>query len=230
MYRNFLPRMAIMVSGLFVMAVATVFQINAQLGYSSWTVLSDGVAKRAGWTMGVASIIIGAVIILIDLLARQNIGMATLCNMYLVGTFQDMIQRWGLVPLAGSLGMGVVYLFVSMVLMAISCWMYIGVGYGAGPRDSLMLAAIRITRKPLGLCRTTLELGALAAGWLLGGSVGIGTVLVACCNGYIMQTIFQWVHFDTKKVQHVYLSDQLRALRARGKAGQEAEPAAPGQP
>ncbi|MFA5564150.1 MAG: hypothetical protein WDA32_08185, partial [Candidatus Caldatribacteriota bacterium] len=81
-------------------------------------------------------------------------------------------------------------------------YLYIDTGFGAGPRDGLMVALARITKLPIGICRGVIEFMAVVSGWLLGGMVGIGTVLAAFGIGFCVQITFYFLKFDATKVEH----------------------------
>ncbi len=204
--------------GLFVLSAAIVLQINANLGYAPWTVLNHGIHRQTGMTIGQASILVSAIVIGIDLIAKEKIGMGTITNMILTGIFTDWIIAWDILPHAAGLADGLVLICASIVTTGFGVYLYIGAGYGAGPRDSLMVAAIKFSGKPLGLCRSSLEVCALALGFLLGGSVGIGTVVLSLCTGIVMQYIFKLFKFNPKTIKHEYLDDQIKQLISLKKA------------
>lgn len=198
-------RLLSLLAGLFLLGLSISLQVNANLGFASWTVLSDGISKRVGITLGNSEIAVSICIIAIDLLSREKMGFGTLANMFLVGTFIDLINSWGIIPPSPNLFVGILMLLAGSVILAIGCYLYIGAGYGAGPRDTLMVFVMKLTGKSLALCRTAIELSVLAVGFLLGGQVGIGTVIQAATSGIIMGWIFRLFQFDAKAIPHIYL-------------------------
>ena len=101
---------------------------------------------------------------------------------------------------------------VGMIVIAIATFFYIGSGFGAGPRDSLMVAVTRLTKLPVGICRATIEILAVLAGWLLGGLLGVGTVISALSIGFFIQMTFKVIKFDPTKVKHEGLTDTFKLL------------------
>jgi uncharacterized membrane protein YczE len=100
-----------------------------------------------------------------------------------------------------------------MFVISLGSYFYIKSGYGAGPRDSLMVALRRMTRLPVGLCRVLVEGSAVLAGWILGGPVGAGTVFAAFGIGVCIQITFSALRFEAASVRHETLSDTWRDLR-----------------
>lgn len=201
-------RLSALTAGLFLLGLSISLQVNANLGFAPWTVLSDGISKQLGITLGNSEIAVSICIIAIDLLSREKIGLGTLANMFLVGTFIDLINSWGIIPPSPNLFTGILMLLAGSVILAFGCYLYIGAGYGAGPRDTLMVFVMKLTGKSLAVCRTSIELSVLAVGFLLGGKVGIGTVIQAATSGLIMGKIFQLLQFDAKAVSHIYFTKQ----------------------
>ncbi len=198
-------RIALLLSGLFLLGLSISLQVNANLGYAPWTVLSDGLSKRLGISLGNSEIAISVCVIAIDLISREKIGLGTIANMLLVGAFLDLINSWGIIPQSPNVFVGILMLLLGAVILAVGCYLYIGVGYGAGPRDTLMVFVMKLTGKSLALCRSSIEITVLTVGFLLGGQVGIGTVIQASTSGIIMGLVFRLLKFDAKAVAHSYL-------------------------
>lgn len=102
-----------------------------------------------------------------------------------------------------------------MIVISLATFLYIGSGFGAGPRDSLMVAVTRLTKLPVGICRGSIEVMAVVAGWLLGGLLGIGTVVSAFSIGFFVQMTFKVIGFDPTKVKHEKLTDTVKLLFGR---------------
>jgi uncharacterized membrane protein YczE len=217
-------RLVRLMTGLLILAVSIVLQINARLGYAPWTVLDDGMRNLTGLTIGQANILMSAAIIAVDLLAREKIGFGTVANMTLLGLFTDWILALKLLPVASGLADGLLFLGISMLLVAVGVWLYIGAGFGAGPRDSLMMAAIRCTGKPLGFCRCALECFAVALGFALGGSVGVGTLMQSVLTGIMMQALYKRVGFNTNAIRHQSLDDLFRRFWKGRPGAKQTEP------
>ncbi len=192
--------------GLFLYALGLVITVKANLGVTPWNTFHQGLSLNTGITLGQAIIITGVIIVVLNVIAKEKVGIGTISNMLFIGMFVDLIIKWNLVPQANSLIFGLVLIFIGMVVIALASWLYIGSELGAGPRDGLMVTFARLTGKPIGFARGVIELGALIIGVLLGGQFGIGTPIMAILIGPIVQYTFKIVKFDVKNVNHQYLS------------------------
>jgi uncharacterized membrane protein YczE len=206
MYREGL-RITRLLLGLFCFALGVVLTLHANLGYSPWEVFHQGVSRHLGLTMGMSTILVSAVVILVDVFMREAIGLGGVLNVILIGTFIDVLMLGGWVPVMDDFPRGVVMMVAGLFVIAAASVLYIGAGYGAGPRDSLMVALSRRTGKSPGLCRGVLEGAILFAGWLLGGYAGVGTLISAFGIGLAVQLVFSALRFDVKAVRHESLRE-----------------------
>jgi uncharacterized membrane protein YczE len=152
---------------------------------------------------GITSIIAGAAAMLIAIVLGERIGIGTILNMTLIGMLCDVIlnNHWITTPetYAGK----VILLMVGLLVISFASYFYISSGFGAGPRDSLMVGLSKKLNLPVGVCRNMIELSVLVTGWLLGGAVGVGTVLSALLTGVFIQWVFRLMRFDVKSVTHL---------------------------
>jgi uncharacterized protein len=180
--------------GLFLFALAVVLQLESRLGLSPWDVLHQGIAKHTPLTFGEANIVVGMFVLALAWGLGARIGVGTIANAVLVGVFIqgltaiDWVDGLSDDPLGVRIGL----LAVAMVLFGLASALYIGAWMGAGPRDSLMVVLAARTHLRLGIVRAAIELLALAAGFALGGKVGIGTLVFAACIGPALEGGF-WV-------------------------------------
>ena len=210
-------------AGFFVLALASVLLKQANIGLGPWDALHDGISRQTPLTYGQASIAVGLAIVAVDFLCKERLGFGTLLNILVIGTFVDMLLSAGWIPrLSGALLPGLIYGTVGLTLSSVGIWLYISAAMGTGPRDSLMVILARRTGKPAGACRASVEALALLAGWMLGGQVGLGTVIFTLMGGPIMQLVFRLVKFDVKAVRHQTFAETLR-FAAQSAAGKEAE-------
>jgi len=186
--------------GLFLFAVGIVMTLQANLGFSPWDVFHHGVSLRLGITLGRASILTALVLVAIAVLMKERVGFGTIFNMVFIGVFMDIILHRDLIPLMQYFVSGAAMMICGLFVIGFGSALYMGAGYGAGPRDSLMVVLTKRTGKPVGLCRCCLEGTALLIGWLLGGRAGIGTVISALGIGFAVQIVFSVLRFDVKKV------------------------------
>lgn len=210
--KSFINRFSRLILGLFLYALGIVITLNAQIGYAPWEVFHVGLAKSTGMSIGMASIVAGLVIGVLAIVLGEKLGLGTLLNMFLIGVFLDFILNFHWIPSASNIAIGIVMLILGLFIIALASYFYIGSGFGAGPRDSLMVALTRKTKLPIGLCRGFIELLAVIAGWRLGGMLGIGTVISALAIGFCVQITFKLLHFDTTTIAHETLTMTYRSL------------------
>ncbi|MCQ0025469.1 hypothetical protein M4914_22720 [Streptomyces somaliensis DSM 40738] len=160
-------------------AVATLVQ--AGLGPAGWNVLADGTARTLGVSFGWATNLISLLVLLAWIPMREAPGLGTLLNVAVVGFAADATAA--LLPRPHGTPAAIGYLVIGLVALAFFDALYLGAWFGAGPRDGVMTGLVRLTRLPVGVVRTGIEVTVAGTGWLLGGTVGAGTVLVAVCTG-----------------------------------------------
>ena len=213
--KAYFHRLFTLVSGLFLLAVGIVITIQANIGYAPWEVFHAGLALQTSMSIGTISILAGLVILIGALLLQERIGVGTIANMILVGLFIDMIISWAIIPLNANFFIGVIMLFGGFFILAFGSYYYIKSAFGSGPRDSLMVALNRKTKLPIGFCRIIIELTSTLVGWLLGGQVGIGTLIAVLASGFCVQLVFSWLKFDAAAVKHQSLRETLKLIKTK---------------
>lgn len=173
--------------------------LRAALGLSPWDVLADGIRRNTPLTFGLAVILIGAVLILGSLIAGIRPGPGTIANMVLIGAFADLMLSTGIGSGLddGAMWLRVVVMLGGIIMTGLGSALYIGAELGAGPRDSLMIAVATRSDLRVGVARAIVEGSALLIGVLLGGSVGIGTVVFALGIGPAVDVAFQIFRMDS---------------------------------
>ncbi len=212
-----------LVFGLFLFALGVVFTMNAGIGVAPWDVLHQGISKVTGITVGRANIYMGLVIIILDIVLGQAIGWATVCNMILIGTFIDILMLNNLVPVFDGFFPSLIMLILGMIIEGYGCYFYISAGLGAGPRDGLMVVLTKRTGKPVGIIKSLIEICAVSIGFLLGGNLGIGTLIMAIFTGQVWQIVFKTVDFDVSEVDHRFIQDDIKYLKERFNGDREEE-------
>jgi uncharacterized membrane protein YczE len=167
--------------GLFLYGAGCALTIEAGLGVDPWTVFAQGLSLHTGIGIGWITNILGFFVLLLWIPLRQKPGVGTIANILLVGT--SMQATLWLVPPAAGLLPQIALLLGGILLVALASGLYIGARFGPGPRDGLMTGMNSRLGWPIWLCRALVELTVLLVGWLLGGTVGIGTVLFALLIG-----------------------------------------------
>ena len=176
--------------GFALFGLSIAIMIRSNLGTSPWAVLEVAFSGLTGITPGRMSIIVGFVVLIGALALREKIGWGTLGNILFIGLWEDLAL--GLIPsIENNLLIQAAMLLSAILMMGIATAIYIGVDAGAGPRDSLMLAVHRTTRLSIRLGRAIIEIIVVLVGWLLGGPLGIGTVIFALLIGPAVQWSFR---------------------------------------
>lgn len=187
--------------------------IHAGIGAGPWDVFHIGISKTLGIQYGSASIAVSLIILLIDILMREPIGIAMFIDALTVGKAVDFFDSLGIVPVPSSLPGGILMIFTGLVIMGYTQYLYMSAALGCGPRDTLMVGLARHIRFiPIGVISIMILSMATLIGWLLGGPVGIGTIICAFCCGPIMQLCFRSVHFDATEIRHQWLTSSVRVL------------------
>ncbi|OMH33000.1 YitT family protein [Tersicoccus sp. Bi-70] len=190
-------RVIVLLAGLALYGMAIGLMIRSELGASPWDVLAQGVSRRVGLTFGIAAILVSVAVLVCWIPLRVRPGWGTLANAVLVGLFAD--ATLALVAPTGVWLQRTGLLVGGVVLLAFATAVYLRPGLGPGPRDGLFTGLVRRTGLPVWAVRGSLEVVVLVVGWLLGGTVGIGTVVFAAAVGPLVHVFLGWLRVD---VQH----------------------------
>lgn len=180
-------RLVQLLAGLVLYGFSMGLLVRAQLGVIPWDVLHQGLAGRLGLSMGTVVIGLSLLLLLLWIPLRERPGIGTLANAVVVGLALD--ATLALLPPVGTLPLQVVLVLAGVALNAVATAAYIGVHLGPGPRDGLMTGLVRRTGGSVRVVRTSIEAVVVLAGWLLGGTVGLGTVLYALAIGPLVQPL-----------------------------------------
>lgn len=170
--------------GLVLCGTGLALMVLGDLGLGPWEVLHQGISERTGVPIGTVGIVVGFVVLVAWVPLRQRPGVGTLCNVVIIGLVVDAVLA--VVPAPSATALRWACMLGGVVLFGLGSGLYIGAGLGPGPRDGLMTAISRRGHS-LRLVRTLIELSALIAGWALGGTVGVGTVVFAFGIGPLVQ-------------------------------------------
>ncbi|MES9520796.1 YczE/YyaS/YitT family protein [Streptomyces capoamus] len=155
--------------------------VQSGLGAASWNVLTEGTARSLGISFGWATNLISLLVLLAWIPLREPPGLGTLLNVAVVGFAADATAT--VLPHPHGILARIGYLILGLVALAFFDALYLGALFGSGPRDGIMTGLLRLTRRPVAVVRTGVEVVVASAGWLLGGTIGAGTVLIALCMG-----------------------------------------------
>lgn len=180
-------RLAQLYTGLLLYGVSMALMVRSRFGVMPWDVLHQGLARQLGWSMGTVTIVVGALVLLAWIPLRQRPGLGTVSNVVFVGLALD--AALATIPVPSGIPVRVAFAVGGVLLNAVATASYIGVRLGPGPRDGLMTGIVSRTGWSVRLVRSTIELLVVAAGFLLGGTVGATTVLYALSIGPLVHVL-----------------------------------------
>lgn len=208
---NYLKRVIKLVFGLFLFALGSFLTIQANIGLAPWEAFSMGGSFLTGLSYGDVVVLTGLIIIVVDFLLKEKIGIGTILNAILIGKFVDLIQYLDIIPKMPNLGLGILMLLLGQLTVCIGSYFYMGAALGCGPRDALMVAlGKRMPKVPIGAIRGLIEGTVLVIGWILGAKVGIGTAIYVIGIGFVLQFTFKLLKFDVKEVEHESIADVVK--------------------
>jgi uncharacterized membrane protein YczE len=184
-HRTLTIRLSAVLLGLFLYGFAIALMVRGGVGVSPWDVLAQGVSRQTGLPFGLTTNLIGLVVLLLWIPLRQRPGVGTVLNVLMVGTSAQV--GLFLVPEVSALWLRIPLFAAGMVLLAVASGLYIAPRMGPGPRDGLMTGLHERWGVPIWIARTGIEVFVVAAGWLLGGNVGMGTLVFAVGIGPLCQ-------------------------------------------
>ena len=174
-------------AGLALYGLSMALLVRAGLGVMPWDVLHQGITRTLGGSLGLVSAVVGAGVLLLWIPLRQRPGVGTVSNVVVIGLSVD--ASLAVIPSVDSLAVRVLLVPLGIVLNAVATASYIGVCLGPGPRDGLMTGLVARTGGSVRLVRTAIEVTVVAIGWLLGGTLGVATVLYAVAIGPLVQPL-----------------------------------------
>ena len=181
-------RFAILITGLALFGFGESFLIVSTLGNSPWTVLAQGISKQLGVSVGIATVIVSSIVLSLWIPLKEKPGFGTLANIIVIATALDFgVTNF---PAQSGFFSRLLYVVLGVVLVGVGSSLYITCGLGPGPRDGWMTALHNRTGIPVGRVRLAIEAFVLLLGWLLGGTVGIGTAIFALTVGYSVALSF----------------------------------------
>ncbi len=191
---RFAARLVQLLAGLCLYGISMAMMVRAGVGLDPWDVLHQGLAPRLGLSFGMTVNLVGVVVLALWVPLRQWPGLGTVLNIVVIGMVTDITLA--LIPPLEGYGVRAALLGLGIVFNGIAGGAYIGAGLGPGPRDGLMTGFCRRTGLPVKLVRAAIELTVLAIGWMLGGTVGIGTLIYALAIGWVVHQALPFFAFD----------------------------------
>ena len=205
--------------GLLVFAFGVHLTIFANIGLAPWDCLGMGISYHTPLNYGLSMTAQAVLILLIDLCLRERIGFGTIIDALLTGNFVQLYNDLNPFPLNQSFALGVALMLVGFVFMALGMWIYMRAAQGCGPRDALLVGlGKRLPRLPIGAVEILLWGAVTAAGWLLGGPVGVGTLIGTFGAGAVMQLVYTVLRFEPRDIAHRDVLAVARLLWEKGRA------------
>ena len=201
------------VFGLLVFAFGVHLTIYANIGLAPWDCLGMGIAKHTPLNYGLSMTAMALIILCIDLMLKERIGFGTIIDAVLTGNFVQMFNDLNPLKENESTWLGILIMLCGFVFMALGMWIYMKGEQCCGPRDSLLVGlGKRLPKMPIGMVEVLLWAAVLLAGWLLGGPVGIGTLISTFGAGLVMQVVYNALKFEPRKVIHRDVIQTIRTL------------------
>ncbi len=216
-WMNLLERAVKVLFWLFICNIGNACTVRANIGYAPWQVLFQGIANHTPLTIGQASILIAVlVLILCCFWGKEYPGIGTLLDAVFSGLYLDWILDSGLIPKGTNLWTGILIMLIGFVFISVGTVFYMRQAICTGPKDTLLIVMTRKTPLSVSMIKLTTEGIACLIGWLLGGPVGVGTLLGAFALGWVMQPIFKFFKF-TPDLHQENLIETIRRYPKKSK-------------
>jgi uncharacterized membrane protein YczE len=199
--------------GLAVYSFGVHLTIAANIGLAPWDCLGMGIAKHTPLNYGSSMVLISVTAVLIQLLFRERIGFATILDAVITGNLTQLLNDYSPYPENHSIWLGIVLMLFGFLFISLGMYLYMSAEQGFGPKDGLLIAiGKRMPKIPIGVVEILLWAVVTFAGWFLGGTVGIGTIISVFVGGVIMHLFFDVIGFEPRKLEHKSLTESLAQL------------------
>lgn len=205
-----LKRSLLASAGLMLFAFGYYLQLVANIGLSPWTALNDGLSIHLPITLGQASIIISIIIVISDVLMKERIGLGTLLDTFVVGWGMDLFTALDFIPYQTKFLPGLLILFIGTVAACVGQWFYMTAALSCGPRDAFLVAlGKRLPKLSIGTVNILLCLTVSVIAFLLGGQIGLGTIITLFGTGVVMDAVNKLVRFEPRNVVHEGIAETV---------------------
>ena len=202
--------------GLIIFSLGVHLTIRANLGLAPWDCLGMGLANQTPLNYGLSMTITAIICLIIDLLMKEKIGFGTIIDALFTGNCVQVFNDLDHFPETTNVFAGILIIIAGLTLMAVGQFFYMSAGQCCGPRDALLVGlGKRLSFLPIGAVLVILYGTVLLIGWLLGGPVGIGTIVTTFGSGVVMQMVFNALKFEPRDVDHQSVFQTLNKLRSR---------------
>ena len=187
--------------------------IYANIGLAPWDCFAMGIANHTPLNYGESMMLIGVCAIVIQLILHERIGFATLIDALLTGNMIQLLTNISPYPENNNKWLGVIIMLFGFLFISLGMYVYMKAELGCGPKDGLMIAiGKRLPKMPIGVVEILLWLIITLIGYILGGSVGIGTLISIFGAGAVMNLFYTAIHFDPRKLRHRSIKDTFSIL------------------
>ncbi|MCR5486969.1 MAG: hypothetical protein K6F35_05505 [Lachnospiraceae bacterium] len=202
------------IGGLLVFSFGVHLTIFANIGLAPWDCLGMGIARHTPLNYGVAMTLMAVLILLLDIALKEKIGFGTIIDALLTGNFVQAFNYLNKLPENHNVWLGAGIMITGFIFMAIGMWIYMSAEQCCGPRDALLVGlGKRMPRIPIGIVEILLWAAVLLAGVLLGGPVGIGTLISTFGAGLVMQLVYNLIRFEPRKLEHRDVRTVIKDLK-----------------
>ncbi len=199
--------------GLSIYSFGVYLTIYANIGLAPWDCLGMGIAKHTPLNYGSSMVLIGVCAIIVQLILREPIGFATLFDALLTGNIVQFLCGISPYPDNHSFWLGIAYMQFGFLFIALGMYVYMKAEQGCGPKDGLLIAiGKRLPKIPIGVVEILLWAVVTLFGWMLGGAVGIGTVISTFGAGALMHLFYSVIHFELRKMKHRSIQETFSIL------------------
>ena len=216
--KGYAKRIFIVTFGLVLAAYGVGLTVTAELGVSPWDVFSQGVALKLSQVtgrqimMGTITQITAALVIFVDIALKEKIGVATIIDTCIFGGVLNIFLKHNMLPHPEAFAARVVFMLLGYIVWGLGVYIYMKPALGAGPKDALFV--IFAKRKiPVSIAKNSIEAVVFVIGWLLGGTIGIGTVVAVFAMGYIIEFWFKLFSFDVTAVKNESIFETAKNIR-----------------
>ena len=199
--------------GLLIYSFGVYLTIAANIGLTPWDCFCMGIAQHTPLNYGSTMVLVSVSAILIQLLLRERIGFATILDALITGRLTQFFIDISPYPENHSMLLGIVLLLFGFLIIDLGIYVYMSAELGSGPKDGLMIViGKKLPKIPIGIIGILLWSAVTLIGRMLGGSVGIGTLLSIFGAGFIMHIFYDVIEFEPRKLKHKSLSEFLELL------------------
>ena len=203
------------VIGLFVFAFGVHLTIFANIGLAPWDCLGMGISYHTPLNYGLSMTLIALTVLGIDMLLKEKIGFGTIIDALLTGNFVQFFNSFNPFKENENIWLGIILMLIGFVFMALGMEIYMKSEECCGPRDALLVGlGKRMSKIPIGIVEIILWALVLLIGWLLGGPIGIGTLISTFGAGLVMQFVYSLMHFEPRQLKHRGVIEVAKELKA----------------